>query len=408
MSSSIVLGAQWGDEGKGKIVDLLAEKADVVVRFQGGANAGHTLVVEGRKIVLHQIPSGILHKPCTNLIGPGCVIDPTALLEEIADLRKAGIEVTPEKLKISDRAHIVTPFHRFLDRRQGGAIGTTGRGIGPCYGDKIARTGIRMDSVLHGTVKVTYENYLSLVMTDTTFGDQTDAFNRENSAFLASLDSVIPFIGDTQTMLFAAYKQGARILLEGAQGTLLDIDHGTYPFVTSSNTSIGGALTGTGVYLPMETRIGVAKAYTTRVGNGPFPTEWSEEFADQIRVVGREFGATTGRPRRCGRLDIPLLQNACMVNGFTSLALTKLDCLSGQTTIEVAVGRDSSGNPTYKTLDGWQEDITSAKDFDELPAACRAYVEFIEKELATPISIVSVGPNRSQTLFRGEAKGVVS
>ncbi len=398
MPSLLVLGAQWGDEGKGKIVDLLSGKAHLVVRFQGGANAGHTLVVKGVKTVLHQIPSGIMNPRCLNVIGNGCVVDPELLVAEILELRKRGVVINPKNLLIAGNAHMVSPLHKKLDRLEGGAIGTTGKGIGPCYTSKASRRGIRMEAILgRGLRKALAE----LSMAHHPGADDGGAVSAaEGAGFLRSCSFLKPFIGDAQSAVYEAVISGKRILLEGAQGTLLDIDHGTYPFVTSSSTTIGGAFTGTGVFLEFRKRIAVVKAFQTRVGNGPFPTELKTAIGNHLRTVGAEFGATTGRPRRCGWLDLSLLRKACIANGFNYIALTKLDCLTGIDPIKVAIDHDSRGRPVYRELRGWDSPIDKAASFQELPKTCRDYVGFIEKFTGVRAGLVSTGPDRDQTLIR--------
>ena len=402
MPSTIVLGAQWGDEGKGKIVDLLAEGADLVVRFQGGANAGHTLKVGDRTVVLHLIPSGILRPGALNVIGNGCVVDLEQLAEEIEELRASGADVTPDSLLVSSRAHLVTPAHRFIDQLNGGAIGTTGRGIGPTYADKARRTGIRLESLLDGSLasrlQALNDEYSHLVRK--LYGAELDGVAEATAALETAAPRMAPFIGDSAAAIHTAHRKGDRILYEGAQGTHLDLDHGTYPFVTSSSTTIGGAYTGAGVYLPFERRVAVVKAYTTRVGNGPFSTELDGEAGRVLRERGGEYGATTGRPRRCGWLDLPLLERSFRVNGFTEIALTKLDCLANLSPIMVATEEDPKGQPNYREMPGWTEDLSTLDEYSALPGPCRAYVELIEQRLEAPVSIVSVGPGREQTIQR--------
>jgi len=401
MTTTVLLGAQWGDEGKGKIVDLLAENMDLTVRFQGGANAGHTVYCEGKKLVLHQIPSGILHKSCFNLIGNGCVVDAPALIEEIAQLNEAGFAVCPERLMISNIAHLVTPLHRWQDVQSGNRVGTTGRGIGTCYVDKAARQGLRLIDVIAGgcedQLKEQYERVSSEAIRQG--WNSPPSLSEWLPAYRSALQQLIPFAGDAAEYIARAHRESARILLEGAQGTLLDIDHGTYPYVTSSATSIGGALTGIGVYLPLENRIGVFKAYTTRVGHGPFPTEQNNETGERLREVGSEFGATTGRPRRCGWLDLSLMKKVCRINGFNRLVMTKIDCLSDFETIRVAVAYDESQNPIYREFSGWRTSLSECASRNELPQACRDYLDFIENELGVPLAAVSIGPQRRQILL---------
>jgi adenylosuccinate synthase len=402
MANHIVMGAQWGDEGKGKVVDALADRVDMIVRFQGGANAGHTIVIEGRRYVLHLLPSGILSTGKVNVIGNGCVVDLEQLAEEIQQVRGQGFEVTPETLLLSDKAHVVTPSHKHADRLQAGWIGTTGRGIGQCYTDKIRRHGIRMCSITDGSFAQRFEAQAAAwqrevdAPAEAPFPDATRDLDRMDAA----LATVAPFITDTREAIHDAAKAGRELLFEGAQGMLLDVDHGTYPFVTSSSTTIAGAYSGTGVYLEFQNRIGVVKAYTTRVGEGPFPTEQSNEAGEALRRQGGEVGATTGRPRRCGWLDLPLLREACITNGYNALVLTKLDVLSGFETIPVAVGRGSDGAPIYDERPGWAEPLDDLKSDADLPGTCRDYISFIEDFLDVPVALASFGPDRAQTLTR--------
>ena len=402
MANHIVMGAQWGDEGKGKIVDALADRVDMIVRFQGGANAGHTIVIEGRKTILHLLPSGILSPGKINVIGNGCVVDLEQLAEEIREVRAQGFEVTPETLVLSDKAHVVSPSHKHADKLQAGWIGTTGRGIGQCYTDKIRRHGIRMDAILDGTFSQRFKAQAAAwqreidAPEEAPFPDADLDLDRMDAA----LTEVAPFIADTRELIHGTAKAGGEILFEGAQGMLLDIDHGTYPFVTSSSTSIAGAYAGTGVYLDFHNRIGVVKAYTTRVGEGPFPTEQRNESGEALRRQGREVGATTGRPRRCGWLDLPLLREACITNGYNALVLTKLDVLSGFETIPVAVGRGPDGAPVYEDRPGWEEPLEDLKSDADLPRTCRDYISFIEESLDVPVALASFGPDRAQTLTR--------
>jgi len=402
MSNHIVMGAQWGDEGKGKVVDALADRMDLIVRFQGGANAGHTIVFEGNRYVLHLLPSGILSPGKLNVIGNGCVVDLEQLAEEIREVRAWGFEVTPETLAISDKAHVVTPAHRHADRLQAGWIGTTGRGIGQCYTDKIRRHGIRTGTILDGTFAERFEAQAAAwrdvvdATADDPFTDPgTDLQRMEESLALLS-----PFLKNTAEMIYGASRTGKEILFEGAQGMLLDVDHGTYPFVTSSNTTIGGAYTGSGVWLDFKNRIGVLKAYTTRVGTGPFPTEQENEAGETLQRQGHEHGATTGRPRRCGWLDLPLVREACITNGYNALVLTKLDVLTGMETIPVATGRGPDGAPIYEDRPGWEDPLDGAQSDADLPQACRDYISFIEEFLDVPVALASYGPDRTQTITR--------
>lgn len=401
MANMLVLGSQWGDEGKGKVIDLLAERMDLVARFQGGANAGHTVVVGGKKTVLHQIPSGVLNPGCVNVIANGCVIDPERFVAELGDLAGHGLHVSADRLFLSDRAHLVTPLHKALDARDGAKVGTTGRGIGPCYVDKANRTGIRLEHIRDDSYIDRYTEQLAAHESQAG-GDHLREVCENASvieAFRAAAESVKPFIADTQAIIDQARRSGKSILYEGAQGSLLDLDQGTYPFVTSSSTTIGGSYTGTGVYIDFDRRIGVVKAYSTRVGNGPFPTEQDNETGRKLREIGREFGATTGRPRRCGWLDLSLLKQSVIVNGFNYLAITKIDCLSDFETILVAVDHDEDGRPVYKELSGWREDISQVREYSALPSACRAYLNVIEEHLETRVGLVSVGPDRKQTII---------
>ncbi len=402
MPGCAILGAQWGDEGKGKIVDLLARRAHMVVRFQGGANAGHTIHHRGKVLVLHQVPSGILRPGCVNLVANGCVLDPILLVDEILALRGLGVQVEPSNLGISERAHVVTPLHRHLDSLSGSTIGTTGRGIGPCYTDKARRVGIRMESLAQGNLLPQWERLLEYHASALDAVDPSAISNLRaaGDSLQRAASFLAPFIRDIRHELHRADSDDRNILLEGAQGALLDLDHGTYPFVTSSNTTIGGAYTGTGVHLRIQHRIAVLKAYTTRVGNGPFPTELHGSIGQRLRRVGNEYGATTGRPRRCGWLDLPILTESAMANGFTAMALTKLDCLTGMDPIRVATGRTPSGDPSYQDLAGWTADISTARAISQLPSRCRAYLNFLERHTEIPISILSLGPARDQTLLQ--------
>ncbi len=400
MSTCIVMGSQWGDEGKGKVVDLLARGAQVVVRFQGGANAGHTIWHGTRKVVLHQLPSGVLTPGCLNLVGNGSVVDPERMLEELEELRAVGVEPTPDSLGLSSLAHVVTPIHKRVDGIAGGRIGTTGRGIGFAYADKARRVGIRLEAVLDGSLHDAFRQQLETHRPWLEEHDPgaVDELLRRIELFTRALDQLRPFVRDIRPELQGALQAGHNVLYEGAQGALLDLDHGTYPFVTSSSTAIGGALTGTGVWAAFDHRIAVVKAYTTRVGNGPFPTELHGPIGEDLRARGREYGATTGRPRRCGWLDLHLLRHATRASGYNGIALTKLDCLSGLPEISVATGRGTDGQPVYRTLPGWDEDILGAPSVDSLPANARAYVDFIAQQLGVPVTILSTGPDRDQTL----------
>ncbi|QAA30436.1 adenylosuccinate synthase [Clostridium manihotivorum] len=423
MSAFIVLGAQWGDEGKGKMTDYLAEEADVVVRFQGGNNAGHTVEVEDKQYKLHLIPSGVLYDTKLNVIGNGVVVDPKALFEEIDYLEGLGVKVTPEKLMISDRAHLIMPYHRVLDKLKEQArgkndIGTTGKGIGPCYTDKFERSGIRVCDLLHKEVfveklKVNVEAKNEYI-TNVLHGEAL-SFEEIYNDYIAYEERLRPYVQDTSVKVYEAIKSNKQVLFEGAQGMLLDIDYGTYPYVTSSNTTAGGVSNGVGVGPTMITNaVGIAKAYTTRVGKGPFPTELENETGDWIREKGREFGVTTGRARRCGWLDLVILKTTVRVCGLTSLAVTKIDTLAGLEKIKVCVGYKFNGTiidyfpasledlakcePVYEEFDGWDESVADARSYDEIPENAKKYLKRIEEITDTRISIVSVGPRRDQTM----------
>lgn len=421
MANTILIGAQWGDEGKGKIIDVLTSKADVVVRSQGGNNAGHTVIHRGNKYVLHLIPSGILRRGKTCVIGNGVVVDPIALVAEIEGLRKLGTKID-KNLLLSDCAHLVLPYHRLLDEqrelRKGRAkIGTTKRGIGPAYGDKAARTGLRISDLIQPILfskklqaKISENNSILQAL-----GAKPVNFREVNEAYLAAGERLRPFVANTVVYLHRAMMRKREILFEGAQGTFLDIDHGTYPFVTSSNTTAGGACTGTGVPPHrMDRVVGVMKAYTTRVGEGPLPAE-DQELADMLHDLGREFGATTGRARRCGWFDAMATRYATMINGIDELAITNLDGLDTVDPIKVCVGYRLNGKrldvppcdatqlancePIYKNISGWKQSTQSARKFSELPVAARNYVKYIAELTGARLSILSVGPARVQTIF---------
>ncbi len=424
MSVTVVVGSQWGDEGKGKIVHFLSEKADIVARYQGGANAGHTVVVGDRTTVLHLLPVGVLWPHVTCIIGAGVVIDPADLMDEIEQLRQAGIDLTG-RLLISHQAHLIMPYHKLLDRMTEEKsprekIGTTGRGIGPAYVDKAARTGIRIVDLLNHNVlraklrrNIEEKNLLLSRIYETEQLDE-DQIIQEYLEFDEQID---PYVKDVSVYLNDAIQEGKTILLEGAQGTLLDVDAGTYPFVTSSNPTAGGALTGLGIGPRCVDRvIGVMKAYTTRVGLGPFPTELSGELGELFREVGTEFGATTGRPRRCGWFDAVIGRYSARVNGVDAWAVTKLDVLTGVHPLKVCVAYEDGRRtyrhfpavphileacqPVYEDLPGWTENIQNARTFDELPANAKGYLRFIEEITGAPVGIVSVGPDRDMTIVR--------
>lgn len=425
MSSVVVVGTQWGDEGKGKIVDLLTRYADYVVRFQGGNNAGHTLVVDGKKFVFHIIPSGILYEDKKCMIGNGVIIDPGVLLDEMEELSEKGLAVTPERMMISENAHLIMPYHASLDQAreaslaEGKKIGTTGRGIGPCYMDKVGRTGIKAGDLLDEELfkeklqsSIEEKNHILTKQ----FNAAPISFETIYASFMKYSETLTPYIGDVSVELDIARKADKNILFEGAQGTQLDIDHGTYPFVTSSNTIAGNACNGSGFGpVHIDEVIGILKAYTTRVGEGPFPSELFDEVGAQLQEKGGEFGATTGRKRRCGWLDGVVANDAVRLNGLTGLAITKLDVLSGQSNIKMATKYDLNGTdchtmpssikkaaavkPVYEDIPGWQEEIDGVRDYDDLPQAAKDYVKRIEDFTETKSVIVSVGPDRAETLL---------
>jgi adenylosuccinate synthase len=422
MPVQIIVGAQWGDEGKGKVVDMLSEHADIVARYQGGANAGHTVCIDDRQYVLHLIPSGMFHPHITCVIGNGVVIDPAALMSEIAQLESVGINIKG-RLLISHNAHLIMPYHKQLDViREGQAankIGTTGRGIGPSYIDKFMRVGIRIVDLLDRDVlarklKTNIEEkntILTRVYGETRIN--VDALIQEYQEFDRQIDE---YVTDTALYLHNAIKQGKRIIAEGAQGALLDVDHGTYPYVTSSNPTSGGACTGLGIPPTAVTSIvGIAKAYCTRVGNGPFPTEQDNPTGEQLRNLGHEFGATTGRPRRCGWFDAVAMKYSAMINGIEKLAVTKLDVLDTFTEIPVCIGYEYNGKrlktfptdlaslerirPIFETFQGWQTSLSNVRRFDDLPEAARRYVSALARLTDTQLWLVSIGPRRDQSII---------
>ncbi len=423
MSNTIVVGAQWGDEGKGKIVDFITEQADVVARAQGGNNAGHTVISGGTKYVLHLIPSGILWPDKLNIIGNGVVLDPIGLCEEISKLRSQGVSITPQNLLISDTAHLAMPYHRGLDKarevqRGDKKIGTTGRGIGPSYADKVERTGLR-GSALRNPDALCAEVAERIALHNefiTSQGIEPVKADEVLPQLRAAAEQLAPHVTNTVVALHDAHRAGKSILFEGAQGTYLDIDHGTYPFVTSSNTTAGGACTGSGIPPRFITDVvAVAKAYTTRVGSGPFITE-NDAIGDMLHNMGREFGATTGRARRCGWLDMVLVRYACMVNGASELAITNLDGLDGLETIEICTAYELDGQvihyppstiaeierckPIYETHQGWKQDLSGVTSFDQLPPLAHAYLDRVAELAETPIKLLGIGPAREQTLRR--------
>jgi len=422
--NAVVVGLQWGDEGKGKVVDLLARHARYVVRFQGGNNAGHTLMVDGEQLVLHLVPSGILRPDTTCVVGNGVVVGPEVLVSELDALAARGRPVPPAQLAISTEAHVVMPYHRVLDGCRedalgGRKIGTTRRGIGPAYEDKAARRGVRMaDFVDPAGLRRALEAVVpekNRLLTNWYGQAAMDVAGIEAWARPLAL-RLAPHVRDTTSLLHAACAQGEPVLFEGAQGTFLDVDHGTYPFVTSSNTVAGAACAGSGVGpRDLHQVVGVTKAYTTRVGSGPFPTELTGEAGDLLRACGHEYGATTGRPRRCGWFDAALVRHAVRLNGVTTLALTKLDVLSDLGTLQIAVGYEGHDTlpagaramatlrPVYQDIAGWKGDISHCQSWDQLPAPCQAYVERIEELCGVPVGLVSVGPGRDQVLVRDPA-----
>jgi adenylosuccinate synthase len=420
-----VIGAQWGDEGKGKIVDLLSERFDIVVRYQGGHNAGHSVQVGDQSFVLHLIPSGIVHQGKTCVLGNGMVIDPKAFFDEADRLSAQGISVTPERVKVSSRAHLILPYHRALDhtseeRLGNERVGTTLRGIGPAYEDKAGRRGIRVadalvPEVLASRIERNLEDANRIIVA---YGGEPLAAKAIISETSATVERLAPFICDTSHFLNQAAARGSSILLEGAQATLLDVDHGTYPFVTSSSTTSGGALIGTGLAAKHLTGVlGIVRTYTTRVGEGPFPTEMlagEAELGQMIRERGREYGASTGRPRRCGWFDAFATRYAAEINGFSSVALTKLDVLDALDEIKICVGYKLNGNvcdslpsvsqdlrsvePIYETLPGWKTLTLGVTELSELPRAAREYVNFLANQIGVQIGLISTGPERSQTI----------
>ncbi|MCH8942309.1 MAG: adenylosuccinate synthase [Bacteroidetes bacterium] len=426
MGVSVLVGSQWGDEGKGKIVDILSENFNIVVRYQGGANAGHTIKIGDDEYILHLIPSGILREDVTCVIGNGVVIDPEALLKEIRFLEKNNIKVEG-RLFISQNAHLIMPYHKLLDNiseESTTKIGTTGRGIGPCYIDKYARKGIRIVDLLDKKIleeKIRKNLKEKNIIIKKVYERKELNVEEIVSQYMKFDEIIDKYIKDVPMFLNKAITDGKSVLLEGAQGTLLDVDHGTYPFVTSSNPTSGGACTGTGISpTRIDAVIGIVKAYTTRVGEGPFPTELLNADGEKLRKVGAEFGATTGRPRRCGWFDACLVKYSSMINDTTYAALTKLDVLSSFDKINVCVGYEFEGKllstfptnieklnmvkPIYETVEGWNEDISDCRSYAELPEATKNYLNFISEKSETKFGIVSVGPKRKQTFFTDDYK----
>ncbi|MBY0265204.1 MAG: adenylosuccinate synthase [Burkholderiales bacterium] len=420
----VVIGTQWGDEGKGKIVDWLTDRAQGVVRFQGGHNAGHTLVINGKKTVLHLIPSGILREKVACYIGNGVVLSPEALLEEIGTLRAAGVDVA-SRLKISEACPLILPYHAALDRAReaakgAGKIGTTGRGIGPAYEDKVARRAIRLQDLFHrerfaaklGEV-LDFHNFVL----KNYFKADTVPFQKTLDDTLAFAERIEPMVADVPRLLYEAQQKGDSLLFEGAQGTLLDVDHGTYPFVTSSNCVAGAAAAGAGIG-PQNLHyvLGITKAYTTRVGSGPFPTELEDDIGKQIATRGNEFGATTGRPRRCGWFDAAALKRSIQINGVSGLCVTKLDVLDGMESVQIGVGYKMNGvardilpfgaellaecQPVYEEMPGWSDSTVGVTRFEQLPEAARNYLKRMEAVCGVPIDIVSTGADREHTIVR--------
>ena len=425
MANTVIIGAQWGDEGKGKIVDMLSAQSRAIVRFQGGNNAGHTIKVGGEETILHLIPSGILHADKICLIGNGVVLDPHVFLEEVDHLAARGVDVSPARLGISKKTHLILPYHKSLDqareaRRAGHKIGTTGRGIGPCYEDKASRVGLRAGDLLAPDLvraKVAHALQEKNVLLRDLYKFEPLDPAAVADELLALAPRLIPYLTDVEARLQEVQRQGGDILFEGAQGTHLVIDHGTYPFVTSSNTVAGNAAAGAGAAPSALTRVvGIVKAYTTRVGSGPFPTELLDDTGSYLRTQGHEFGATTGRPRRCGWLDAVVLRESVRLNGLTDIALTKLDVLQNLPALRICVAYEYEGRrleyppqeegglgrvtPVYEELPGFEEDIAACTAFEALPPTVRAYVERIEALTGVRVSLVSVGAERRQTIVR--------
>lgn len=425
MAGYVVVGAQWGDEGKGKIVDVLGEKADYVVRFQGGNNAGHTIVVNGEKSILHLLPSGVLHKNAVCIIGPGVVVDPFVLLEEIDVLEKKGL--SSSHIYISDRAHLIMPYHIKLDELQeerlaGNKIGTTKRGIGPCYADKYTRIGLRVgDLIDFESFKVKLKSTLSIKNDQITklYDEKPFDYDEMTAQFKEIREKLLPRMMDSLSVVNEALDQNKMVLFEGAQAAMLDINYGTYPYVTSSSPTSAGVCAGAGISpKKLDKIIGVVKAYSTRVGEGPFVTELINEDGEKLREIGHEYGATTGRPRRCGWLDLNVVKHAARINGLTDLVITKIDVLSAFDEIKVCTGYEIDGQiydtipasvemiakakAVYEIFPGWQCDITGIRTFEELPENCKAYIKRIEEFTNTRISLVSVGPDRENNILINE------
>lgn len=425
MANIVIIGAQWGDEGKGKIVDMLSAESDLIVRFQGGNNAGHTIKVDGKETILHLIPSGILHEGKTCLIGNGVVLDPEVFLKEVDALAAKGVDVSPARLGISPKTHLILPYHKVIDqareaKRAGKKIGTTGRGIGPCYEDKVARIGVRAGDLAQPDLlreKVRFALLEKNVLLKELYKFDPVDENSVLDSLLAQAARLTPYLTDVSAAVADAQARGQVVLFEGAQGIHLDIDHGTYPFVTSSNTVASSAAAGSGTGPHALHRIvGIVKAYSTRVGSGPFPTELEDDTGSYLRAQGHEFGATTGRPRRCGWLDAVVLRETVRLNSLTEIALTKLDVLQGLPALQVCVAYELDGKrldympqgegelarvrPVYEELPGFEQDISGCTSFEQLPESVRRYVERIEELTGVRISMVSVGPDRQATIVR--------
>ncbi len=421
--TAVIVGAQWGDEGKGKIVDVLSESFPVVARYAGGHNAGHTVIIDGKKFILQLVPSGVLRPGCRGVIGNGVVLDPVAFLKEVAGLRTAGVAIDGN-LFVSNRAHVILPYHRMIELAAENApgrvrIGTTSRGIGPAYEDKMGRRGLRVADLLDlKLLKTHIENAVreKNMIAHALFNSEPLDADKMYDEYAKASEKIAPFVRDTAVLLNDALAAGQSIMFEGAQGTMLDIDHGTYPFVTSSSATSGGAAIGTGVApTAIDSVVGVTKAYCTRVGGGPFPTEALDAMGDQLRARGNEFGAVTGRPRRCGWLDLPLLRYSAMINGISWLVVTKLDVLDELAEIPICVAYKIDGKrsneipaqdsgygkiePIYEKMPGWKTSTQGIRTMDKLPKAARAYLSFVEKQSGARIGMVSTGPDREQTIF---------
>jgi adenylosuccinate synthase len=424
--TAVIIGAQWGDEGKGKIVDVLSENFSVVARYAGGHNAGHTVIINGKKFVLQLVPCGVLRKGCRGVIGNGVVLDPIAFLKEVEALRATGVSIGGN-LFVSSRAHVILPYHRMIELAAENApgrvkIGTTSRGIGPAYEDKMGRRGLRVTDLLNLELMKTHiENACreKNMIAHALFNSEPIDADKMYQEYAQAAEKIAPFVADTAVLLNQAIANGERVMFEGAQGTMLDIDHGTYPFVTSSSATSGGAVIGTGVApTAIDAVIGVTKAYCTRVGGGPFPSEILDSIGDQLRAKGNEYGAVTGRPRRCGWLDLPLLRYSNMLNGTSWMVVTKLDVLDELAEIPVCVGYKLDGKRTseippdfngfeqlecvYHTMKGWEASTAGTTEFEKLPAKAREYLNFVEKESGARVGMVSTGPDRDQTIVVGD------